>query len=192
MLKINKTTHIMILSTFAIVFIVVYLYYTINDVKKLSAEVKKNAADITKLTQDIQNAMNVITNLNADVLEVRGNNMGSVMRQKTQSQSQSKSKIEIKDDESEQSSVDSQLLKNILVGHDDEDYEDGTVEEVIEGVEDADVKQNIEDNVTQKEENKVVDYKSMKYDELKEIAKRKGISSKGTKDQLVAKLESAS
>lgn len=187
MLKINKTTHIMILSVFAIVFIVVYLYYTINDVKKLSAEVKKNSADITKLTQDIQNAMTVITNLNSDILEVKGNSIGSFVRQK----SQFKSKLEINDDESEQSSVDSQLLKNILVEHDD----DGTVEEVIESDEGVDIKEIVEDNIIEtdiKEEKVVVDYKSMKYEELKELTKRKGISSKGTKDQLIARLVSIS
>ena len=172
MIKINKTTHIMILSVFAIVFIVVYLYYTVNDVKKLSIEVKKNSADITKLTQDIQNAMNVLTNLNNDVLEVKGKSIGT-----------SKASLALvvdKDEEetnSEESSVDSQMFKKIITGDDDDDGEDV--------VEDEPLEEEVEEVPAP------VDYKSMKYDELKDEAKRRGLSAKGSKDQLIARLESA-
>lgn len=174
MIKINKTTHIMILSVFAIVFIVVYLYYTVNDVKKLSIEVKKNSADITKLTQDIQNAMNVLTNLNNDVLEVKGKSIGT--------SNASVALVVDKDEEeanSEESSVDSQMFKKIITGDDDDD-DDG--EDVVE---DEPLEEEAEEVPTP------VDYKSMKYDELKDEAKRRGLSAKGSKDQLIARLESA-
>ena len=157
MIKINKTTHIMILSTFALIFVVVYLYYTINDVKKLSVEVKKNAADITKLTLEVQNAMSVITNLNKDVLEVKGQ---SVCNKRFE---------DLKDDaQSEQSSVDSEMLKKIIVGEEDEETEVKAVETVAAET--------------------TPDFQNMKYEELRDELKRRGMSTKGTKLDLIARL----
>jgi hypothetical protein len=64
MMKLNKTVHIMILLTFAIVFVVIYLYYTINDLKKLSVETKKNA-------QDIQSVVTTLNALNKAINDLR-------------------------------------------------------------------------------------------------------------------------
>ena len=66
MIKINKTTHISLLFTFAVVFISVYLYYTIVDVKHLKRETKKLMEDVggltklaTELTKRVTDTMNV-------------------------------------------------------------------------------------------------------------------------------------
>ena len=55
MMKFAKLNHMSIITLFAIAFIVVYLYYTISDVKKIHSEVKKMGQDIDKLNQSITN-----------------------------------------------------------------------------------------------------------------------------------------
>lgn len=70
MLKLDKSIHFNILTIFAIVFVCVYLYYTISDLKKIAIEVKKHSQDIT----------NIITNLatiNKDIADIKKNNGGS-------------------------------------------------------------------------------------------------------------------
>lgn len=52
-MKINTTTHLTILFTFAIIFVVIYLYYTIIDVRKISLDIKKLSQDITKLNNEL-------------------------------------------------------------------------------------------------------------------------------------------
>lgn len=67
MFKLNKSTHMMILTTFTLVFVVVYMYYTIKDVKKMYSEVKKNTQDIQALqslvkeVKDVKNAVDVVS-----------------------------------------------------------------------------------------------------------------------------------
>lgn len=70
MLKLDKSIHFNILTIFAIVFVCVYLYYTISDLKKIAVEVKKHSQDIT----------NIITNLatlNKDTADIKKNNGGT-------------------------------------------------------------------------------------------------------------------
>jgi hypothetical protein len=63
-MKINSSTHITILVTFALIFVVIYLYYTITDVRKLSLELKK-------VSVDVQTLSNSFTKLNGELLEVQ-------------------------------------------------------------------------------------------------------------------------
>ena len=49
MLKIDKTTHLAILFTFALSFVVIYLYYAISDVRKVQLEVKQVQEDVASL-----------------------------------------------------------------------------------------------------------------------------------------------
>jgi len=51
MFKFNKGTHLTILATFAIVFIVIYLYFTITDLRKIQAEVAKLKTKVAALEQ---------------------------------------------------------------------------------------------------------------------------------------------
>ena len=53
MLKLNKGLHFNILTIFAIVFVCVYLYYTISDLKKVAVEVKKHSQDITNIATSL-------------------------------------------------------------------------------------------------------------------------------------------
>jgi len=60
MMKFAKLNHMSIITLFAIAFIVVYLYYTISDVKKIHSEVKRMGQDIDKLNQSITNITTTI------------------------------------------------------------------------------------------------------------------------------------
>lgn len=51
MFKFNKGTHLTILATFAIVFIVIYLYFTITDLRKLQGEVTRLRTKVAALEQ---------------------------------------------------------------------------------------------------------------------------------------------
>jgi len=53
-MKLNKNTHFFIITTFAIVFIIVYLYYTITDVRRLSTDVARLSRDLTLLTDTVK------------------------------------------------------------------------------------------------------------------------------------------
>lgn len=52
MFKIDKSTHLLILFTFAIIFVVVYLYYTIMDVRKMQKEIKTLSEDVLALKKE--------------------------------------------------------------------------------------------------------------------------------------------
>lgn len=60
-MKFNKLTHLSIIVVLAIVFIVVYLYYTISDVKKIHNEVSKLTDDISKMNASISNITSTLT-----------------------------------------------------------------------------------------------------------------------------------
>lgn len=78
-MKINTTTHLTILFTFAIIFVVIYLYYTIIDVRKISLDVKKLSQDIAKLN----NELTEIKKTSADVNKMF--NMNDVLTQELNS-----------------------------------------------------------------------------------------------------------
>lgn len=59
-MKFTKMTHLSIIVVLAIMFIVVYLYYTISDVKKMHNEVSKLSQDIEKMNQSIVNITGTI------------------------------------------------------------------------------------------------------------------------------------
>jgi hypothetical protein len=49
MFKIDKSTHMMIMFTFAIVFVVVYLYFTITDVRKMQRDMVRLSEEVLNL-----------------------------------------------------------------------------------------------------------------------------------------------
>ena len=65
MFKFNKSTHLTIISTFAIVFIVIYLYFTITDLRKLQNEVSK----LSKQVQTLQEQQSMVTSCSVPVPE---------------------------------------------------------------------------------------------------------------------------
>lgn len=205
MIKLNKTTHLMILFTFAVVFVVVYLYYTINDVKKLNAEVKKLSADVVKMNQDMQNIISTVSAFNKDVWDLKAgvpsnvNNLlvktqtapapstvaTSAAAAPTMVDNQSTKKqsvideIDLDSDDDDNTSVNTEELKKIINENDHSDDED--TEQAVEAIVDKKV-----DVVEQADTTD--DLKKKKYDDLKELCKTKGLSTKGSKDQLIARL----
>ena len=53
MFKLSKGTHFTILATFAVVFVTIYLYYTITDVRRLQARVSGIEKEISALQNDL-------------------------------------------------------------------------------------------------------------------------------------------
>lgn len=56
MLKLSKHTHLTIIGTFAVVFIVVYLYYTITDLRKVQADVARLTKQIASLESSLSSS----------------------------------------------------------------------------------------------------------------------------------------
>jgi hypothetical protein len=195
----------MILFTFAVVFVVVYLYYTINDVKKLNAEVKKLSADVVKMNQYMQNIISTVSAFNKDVWDLKAgvpsnvNNLlvktqtaptpstvaTSAAAAPTMVDNQSTKKqsvideIDLDSDDDDNTSVNTEELKKIINENDHSDDED--TEQAVEAIVDKKV-----DVVEQADTTD--DLKKKKYDDLKELCKTKGLSTKGSKDQLIARL----
>lgn len=210
MIKLNKTTHLMILFTFAIIFVVFYLYYTINDVRQLKAENKKLSADVSKTSQDIQNVASTLTK---EIMEIKSilkscgggsvcvvpsTQAPQVLPQQAPTTLQptipsSTAQILNEIDEDDSSSVDTDAIKQMLVDHEEED------EDTIEKQEDThpspvdspEPESAIELPQDSAEVKQQEDVTKMKYDDLRELCKSRGLSSKGTKDQLITRLQNA-
>lgn len=211
MIKFNKSTHLMILFTFAIIFVVLYLYYTINDVKRMSNELKKITSDVQKINLDIQGLNGALNNLNlatnnlivqkqshqnttASVQVVAKPVNNSQSCQIKQSSTALINDLEDDDEDDDATSVNTEELKNIINENDGEEEEEKSSESEkkesiipTDGVSDAD---ESDDNDDLKLE-ETVDFHKLKYEELKDLCKKKGISTKGTKDQLISKLQAS-
>lgn len=62
-MKLSGSTHMTILFSFALVFVVIYLYYTINDVKKMHGDIKKVQSDVQTLTTTLNKLSTDVTEL---------------------------------------------------------------------------------------------------------------------------------
>lgn len=203
MIKFNKSTHLMILFSFTIIFVALYLYYTINDVKRMSNELKKINTDIQKLNMDIQGLNGSLNNLN-----LATNNLiiqkesPAVVKPINQKQSPSVEVNNLDDeDDDDATSVNTEDLKNIINENDDVEEEDVSKSEPekkkdVLPVNDDDESDDNDDNDDLEEEDintpvELIDFQKLKYEELKDLCKKKGISTKGTKDQLISKLQAA-
>jgi outer membrane murein-binding lipoprotein Lpp len=206
MIKLNKTTHLMILFTFAVVFVVVYLYYTINDVKRLNTEVKKLSTDVAKLSQDLTNIVSTMSNFNKDVMDMKAGNVNNLLVKQQPQQTAPASapqpvpapaKQSIVDDidseDDDDSSVTTEELKKIIVENDDD-----TTSEKDDVTAEDEAPQSVlapEPESQQQQSASTVnvdDLKKMKYDDLKELCKSKGVSTKGNKDQIITRLTGSS
>lgn len=218
MLKLNKSVHFNILCIFAIVFVCVYLYYTIADVKKIAVETKKNS-------QDVQNLITSISTLTKEVTELkkRCSVVGGACAVVGGAAAAASCKLPVMNvtpkvvvsdavpgipatvagAAHDADSVNTEDVKNLLgdIPDDDEDCgdddDDGLVEQVV-GVElgegGCDVEDDILESVTMKQEPK--DYKLMseeelkkeRYEDLKDYCKRINLSFKGTKDAIIQRI----
>lgn len=225
MIKFNKSTHLMILFTFAIIFVVLYLYYTINDVKRMSNELKKITSDVQKINLDIQGLNGALNNLNLAtnnlIIQKQPQQISSVVVKPVNSQSsgakndsscqkQSPSALindlEDDDEDDDATSVNTEELKNIINENDDVEEETSEVEKKKESVipiddvsddDESDDNDDLELEATSALLKSVatpietIDFHKLKYEELKDLCKKNGISTKGTKDQLISKLQAS-
>lgn len=204
MLKLNKSVHFNILCIFAIVFVCVYLYYTITDVKKIAVETKKNSQDIQNLITSIGTLTKEVSELKkkaATVCTVGGAAAAVGMAACKLPVMNVTPKVVVSDAvpgeppaaaAQDNDSVNTDDVKNLLGDiPDDDDEVDGLVEPVTEG---CDVEEDILESVTMKQEPK--DYKLMseeelkkeKYEDLKEYCRRVNLSIKGNKDALIQRI----
>ena len=179
MLKLNKGIHFNILTVFAIVFVCVYLYYTISDLKKIAVEVKKHSTDIA-------NIVNNLAILNKDFGELKKKaaacpvagacalkpQINIVAAQPVVQVAEAAPGAPPPEPEDDASSVDTNDVKNLL-----SDIPDGD-----------DVDDEPHENVDAPAAKAVVNWTDMTIEELKKECKSAGLSTKGTKDVLVGRL----
>jgi hypothetical protein len=184
MLKITKSTHLIILSVLSMIFVMIYLYYMIQDIKKMDTEIKRISGETVKITQDIQNLVTTISTFNKDLASLKKPNVQCIITPGTNGQC-SQGGQGGQCDQSDIESVGTEDIQKILgddeseAAVDAEAEADAEVETAAEAEPEAPVPSSAE-----LEES----LKKKKYEEIKELCKNKGISQKGTKDQLIAKL----
>ena len=203
MIKIDKTTHLLILFTFALVFVTVYLYYVICDVRKLQAEVRKlnEEADARKTAtaKDLETLSNAVMQLSKTSCVIPEKKEVTVTTCVVpQVKEIPVHSAHIVEDDLE--SVLTEDIRNTLNCHSDDDEDDqqeGVVEEegqVPDQVIDQD-KDLLVEILEAEEAEKVVDtlpslddVQSMKYEELRDFCKQHNLSTKGIKDVIMKRV----
>jgi hypothetical protein len=185
----------MIIVFFAITFVVVYLYYTIKDVKKITSEVQKLSKDVLTLSQSISSITSTLLTQTPVCYAPTQQNPTASNIQVTQKPRQLN---EVQDDASSEAVDD---LHKIIETIDDESPHEENMDvlqidkepciESIEGIEDI---ESIE--TTEKEQSSTplttgLDAKTLKglsYEALKKYCKENGIDAKGNKETLIGKI----
>ena len=142
-MKLNKNTHFFIITTFAIVFVVVYLYYTIVDVRRLSNDVSRLSRDLVALSETVNKKQNQEVQMHPLLVPV------PVTPEAAQ---EDEEPIDI-----------TKILSDIT----QEETEEAAPEETAQPTD---------------------DFKSMKYEDLKDLCKKNNLSTKGTKAELITRL----
>lgn len=171
--------HLLIIIVFILVFVALYLYNLINDIKRINNEVKKLTTDVQQITKDLNNLVTISSSLNRDVYDLKSNSckvpvvsssIDKVLNEDVEKKSLvSEEYIESDDD----TSVNTDELKKIITENDGGD----------------EVDEEAGDDEVQITERTTTDYENMTYLELKELCKQKGLNSKGTKEALKSRLE---
>lgn len=170
MLKVNKGVHFNILTIFAIVFVCVYLYYTISDLKKIAVEVKKHS-------QDIQNIVASLTTLTKEVGDLKKCAAASRASKVQVTISEAKETPTEAPRDDDESSVGTADVKNLLgdIHEEDDEAPDSPSSE-------APPEASVAATTEQK------DYASMSFEELKAECKAAGLIAKGSKETLAKRL----
>lgn len=203
-MRFNKFTHLSLLVVFAIIFIVIYLYYTISDVKKIHQEV-------SKLTRDMEFLNGSLQQMTAALLT---NTMpmatpGSVLDMQTVSPVQP-AKLETESvenpitpavapeqvQESNDDEVASQELQHIMESiEDDEEQEEQEEQNAsspnvdINSIDVVDATESITNKHSVAIEKLTMEeLKKVSYDDIKKYCKEHSINTKGTKDVLIYRI----
>jgi hypothetical protein len=184
MFKIDKTTHLAILFTFALAFVVIYLYYTISDVRKVQLELKKVQDEVVGLQK-------LVTTLNTVKQEcvVAPVAIPPQVQVDIKAIPEPEPVVIVEDDES----VTSEEVHNILDATSDNDAEEDTpvpapvpTAAPAQFVASTSVVEPIP--IAADQSAGTIDFSSMKYDELRDLCKKHGLSTKGTREILLARV----
>ena len=180
MFKLNKTTHMMILMTFTIVFVVVYIYYVIRDVKKIHGDVKKQSVEITGLASEIQEIKSVVSGMLASPPPLQMMPMPVPVPMPTPAPVKVPVAVAVavavekdEDEEEDVASVATDDIKKLVEDEEEPEAEAG---------EEADTEVASADAFTEEQ------LKKLKLDEIKEICKNLGVNAKGNRDVLIARI----
>lgn len=194
-MKFNRLTHFMIIVFLAVTFIVVYLYYTIKDVKKISTEVQKLSKDVLALSQSISSITSTLLS-QAPVCYAPTSTEAKVQQAVQSNASNIQVTLQgeaVYDDESD--AVDD--LHQIIQTIDDENTPATTPANIdILQLQSDENTPSKEETPTEKEqpENKkkptidAKDLKNLSYESLKKYCKDHGIDAKGNKEALISKI----
>lgn len=181
MMKLDKNTHILILLVFVLSFVVVYLYFTINDVRKLQREHKKLADDLVSLQQQIVMSQQQLPQVMAYIPPLpTEQDFAPVPAKVTQKVKVKESLSEEEDEDEDNESVNTEEIRNTL------DNTDGG-ENVLDD-EDEEVEQDKNNQTVQVIRYTQDELLTLKNDELKELCKKHQIPVKGSKEVLIKRL----
>lgn len=188
-MRFNKFTHLSLLVVFAIIFIVIYLYYTISDVKKIHQEVSKLTRDMEFLNGSLQQ---MTTALLTNTIPI---STPSVPPAKLETEpvvnldTTALAPEQVQESNDEDDEVASQELQQIMESIEDEEEQEVNSSSPnvdinsIDVVEPVTSKQSVTiENLTMEE------LKKVSYDDIKKYCKEHSINTKGTKDVLIYRI----
>ncbi len=192
MFKIDKNTHLAILFTFAVIFIVFYLYHTIQDLKKVQNELtkinndiltlKRNSAVIDRLEND---RLSREINKNQVNINKLNNNPNTIIYTTNETETEKDETHNLQEDNE---SVQTKELEDILnnSSSSSSDTESVSENDNLEVSKNAHIE--IEEENEEVEEIEKIDLHSLTLEELKELCKKHGLSTKGSKSVLKERL----
>lgn len=194
MIKIDKSTHLMILFTFALVFITVYLYYVISDIRKLQAEVKRINEESESRKQvtakEIESLTTVVMQLSKNAKAQKSTVVETVevppvcVMPQVKEIPVPKSDITVPESVTvdDNDSVVTEDIRETLNCDSDSEYE-YTSNDASAAV---DISSVIEPNLSSNDDlPSVDDIQSLKYEELKDLCKTYNLSTKGNKEAIM-------
>ena len=163
----------LILMTFTIVFIVVYLYYIVRDMKRMYQDYKKQAADV----QTLQATVSEIKSAVEMVLYGTGAAPAAAAAISVTTVCATAPATEAAQPTTNVCSIDTESVESEDIRKLVEDADDEVAEEVKEEVPPDEQPPLTKDEVM-----------SMKLDQLKEVCKKNNISTKGSRETLITRI----
>lgn len=190
-MRFNKFTHLSLLVVFAIIFIVIYLYYTISDVKKIHQEVSKLTRDMEFLNGSLQQMTTALLT-NTIPISTPSAPPANIETEPPVAALAPEQVQESNDDEDEE--VASQEIQQIMESiEDDEDQELNSTSLTpnvdINSIDAVDVTETVTSKQSVTLENFTMEeLKKVSYDDIKKYCKEHSINTKGTKDVLIYRI----
>lgn len=190
-MRFNKFTHLSLLVVFAIIFIVIYLYYTISDVKKIHQEVSKLTRDMEFLNGSLQQMTTALLT-NTIPISTPSAPPANIETEPPVAALAPEQVQESNDDEDEE--VASQEIQQIMESiEDDEDQELNSTSPTpnvdINSIDAVDVTETVTSKQSVAIENLTMEeLKKVSYDDIKKYCKEHSINTKGTKDVLIYRI----